>query len=814
MIHFFELFLISEVESKSEIHLIIKGKGNQIILNEMFYYKPDEVIINGAFNNTCKNTCELKKEINEITLIFNEEIRSCENMFYNLINIKEVDLSKFDASKVTKMNSMFHDCKMLKKITFGNINTSSVEDMSSLFQFCNNLNSVDLSDFDASCVTAMEKMFSNCNSLKSIDATSFVTTKVENMLDLFGYCTNLIWVNLSSFYTKNVKTMKGMFIDCVNLKYLDLQNFGASSLDNLNYMFKGCESLIYLNLKLFKLKQFLSAGDTFFGLDTKLKYCIVDTNTKEILLGDKISNCSDICFQENIKIDNEKKECVKYCDNSTFEYNNICFKHCPDETKKMLANRNVCTTNIPENFYFDINSEIYKECYQTCKICSIAGNDENNNCDECKSNYTFINDSSIPNKNCFPKCEFYYYFNKEKNYICTKNKSCPKDFNKLIMEKNKCIDDCRKDENNRFEYNNTCLEKCPNGTIYNNITNICEEIEKNIDSTILYQDKENKLSNEDELLINFQENITSRKFDDIIKNITESKKDYLLKKDNIMYQITTSENQNINKNNEISNIDLLGCENILREKYEINETLPLIILKIDLKLNYTLIPFIGYEIYHPINKTKLDLTYCNDSILVRVPASVNENKLFINVPNSDDYNDKCFAYTTENGTDIILNDRKQEFIDNNLSLYENNCSYINYDKKTKQSSCYCYIKNKIDLISEMIKNPNKLNNNISNEQSDSNSLNIMTMKYTKELFSKEGLKNNISSYIILIIIFFFLLSIIYFIKCGYYLLEEKIRKIINLHGKNKKYPNIFERNNINKNQTQKREKFYVLLKKE
>ena len=47
----------------------------------------------------------------------------------------------------------------------------------------------------------------------------------------------------------------------------------------------------------------------------------------------------------------------------------------------------------------------------------------------------------------------------------------------------------------------------------------------------------------------------------------------------------------------------------LKDKYGINETLPLIILKIDYYSSDTLIPIIGYEIYHPLNKTKLDLNH-------------------------------------------------------------------------------------------------------------------------------------------------------------------------------------------------------------
>ena len=230
------------------------------------------------------------------------------------------------------------------------------------------------------------------------------------------------------------------------------------------------------------------------------------------------------------------------------------------------------------------------------------------------------------------------------------------------------------------------MEKCPNGTIYNESTNICN-VEKNFENpivtttfinkvftenikeiTIIEEEKEidtynnltdeKKIAIEDELLINLKEDIMNGRLDDIIKNVTKNKEDYVMKKDNIIYQITTSENQKNKTSYEISSIDLLECETILKEKYDINKTLPLIILEIDFKSNYTLIPLVGYEVYHPENKSKLDLSYCNYSVLLGVPALVDENKIFRNDPNSDFYYDNYFSYTTENGTDIILNDRK------------------------------------------------------------------------------------------------------------------------------------------------------------
>ena len=161
---------------------------------------------------------------------------------------------------------------------------------------------------------------------------------------------------------------------------------------------------------------------------------------------------------------------------------------------------------------------------------------------------------------------------------------------------------------------------------------------------------------------------------------------------------------------------------------------------------------------------------------MNIPVSINENELYKYDPNSQFYKDNCFPYTTEDGTDILLTDRKQEFANNNLSLCENNCNYTGYNEDNKQSTCNCNVKNKMELISDIIDNPNKLSNNF--DSGSSGNANIISIKCTKALFSKEGLKNNISSYILIIFITHFLLSLLFFIKCGYPLLEKIIYNIL------------------------------------
>ena len=268
-------------------------------------------------------------------------------------------------------------------------------------------------------------------------------------------------------------------------------------------------------------------------------------------------------------------------------------------------------------------------------------------------------------------------------------------------------------------------------------------------------------------------------------NISENKKDIIKKEDDFTFQMTTSDNQKNNTNKNISTIDLGDCEDILKDVYDIDKSLPLIIFKIDYFSPDTLIPIIGYEIYHPITKEKLNLSHCEEILIkLNIPVNIDESKLYKYDPNSEYYTDNCFSYTTENGTDITLTDRKKEYSDDNLALCQNDCKYTGYDQDNKKSSCDCSLKNKMDLISDLIDNPVQLSNDFENEgksgsSSSSGSSNIISIKCTKALFSKEGLKNNISSYILLIFIGHTLLSILLFIKCGYSLLNAQIRKILN-----------------------------------
>lgn len=113
---------------------------------------------------------------------------------YNYANLKTVDLTYFDTSRVTNMSSMFDygfsgqtsNGSQLHTIIFGDKwDTSQVTDMSFMFSGQEQLTSLDLSSFDTSRVTDMMSMFSWCSSLTNLDIrnATFNTTSYSYMFD-------------------------------------------------------------------------------------------------------------------------------------------------------------------------------------------------------------------------------------------------------------------------------------------------------------------------------------------------------------------------------------------------------------------------------------------------------------------------------------------------------------------------------------------------------------------------------------------------------------------------------------------------------
>ncbi len=281
---------------------------------------------------------------------------------------------------------------------------------------------------------------------------------------------------------------------------------------------------------------------------------------------------------------------------------------------------------IPENYYLDNNDNIYKECYYTCKKCNQSGNESYNNCEECYNNYIFLNDFSATSENCYNICDLYYYFDENNNYICTQ--SCPAQYSKIIEIKKKCIDDCKKDDEYLYEYNNTCLKECPESTkiyyekkkCYENC-NINQTELEGIFYDTLPNDTYNILQNETIFLnndTNFEYILNDILLSSYIPEVSES---IIIERpdNNSIYQISNSKFELEllkNKSNNINNmsiIDLGECETLLKRHYHINENDSLILIKKEYKTNKASEKKVNFDVYEPYNKKKLNLSICDET---------------------------------------------------------------------------------------------------------------------------------------------------------------------------------------------------------
>ena len=253
------------------------------------------------------------------------------------------------------------------------------------------------------------------------------------------------------------------------------------------------------------------------------------------------------------------------------------------------------------------------------------------------------------------------------------------------------------------------------------------------------------------------------------------------------YQITNSENQKHSDHKvNVSIINLGECEKIIKRKisYE-NDPTPLLILKIDVQKKQSKTTAVEYEVYNPYTKEKINLTICeNSTIGIYAPVNLNseESSLYDNLNsqgydlydvNNSFYSDPCAPYTSSNGTDVSLADRKNYFYDEENVLCEDNCIYKNVNTATLKVFCECQTKTGVDTSSNQKFTPKKLI-----EKFRFTALaNFEVLFCYKLLFSSKGLKNNICFYIMLVLFILFFFSMLFNLFTALKKIDEIIFKI-------------------------------------
>jgi surface protein len=325
----------------------------------------------------------------------------------------------------------------------------------------------------------------------------------------------------------------------------------------------------------------------------------------------------------------------------------------------------------------------------------------------------YINLNSFVERSGLSYSNMFFNFSKNTVYCINENKAknlSSEIYNKTInnncfdncflnnfeydIEKNLCINyniykslNCEK----YYKYDMTgCLDYIPSGYyLIDNELRIIDKcpINEFFDGSCGFTNETSSVKDKDDIIAIIQNDILSGNIVKLL-NISEDgqAKDLTIKNSNILYTITTSKNQNNNANKNESIIKLGECEKKLRTVYNMSDNSSVIIFKIDIYEENFLIPIIEYEVYNPETNQKLELENCQGSkISISIPVQINEDNLFKYNSSSDYYNDICYVYTSEKGTDISLNDRINEYNNNKQSLCEVNCDYNGYNNNTKKA---------------------------------------------------------------------------------------------------------------------------------
>jgi len=683
--------------------------------------------------------------------------------------------------------------------------------------------------------------------------------------------------NLIYFSYKLVITPSGdineinEYCDKINDVYGDKKDNNSYSFESKNSIFNSYEFYIYEDLE-----TICNDSNCILCLREDINYCIVCKGNYNFTFGDeymykKKKICEEVSYEINStdnfsnviitlsdtkkdeltnsekfntekltynkEITNEKYLLTDYESSITKKTNEITYKTETDsnnnqkeiltdsntETNKVNTEVNISNTEANTVNTEEINKKNFSDIYK----------DELTNIIE-EKNDIITNKISIENKN----------INESVNTLSYNIYS--EEINDELSENNKITD------MNSFETSNDIYkEKISNiiETSINSDTNknlILSDYDSTSNKSIINTEKlsyinnistDNLLSNKYNTLITniltnnnkiSIEELMNDKFKDInlskeqLQKLYEDIKEYIMKEyngdniilntSNVKIQISNIDAQKYSE--ELSNIDLGECGEILKEKYCKNENDSLIMLKFDIKPENETSTYVQYEIYDSLSGKFLKLEECSENkISIDAPIELDpeieglykwliESGYNLFDPNDTFYNDICATFTTQNDTDILLYDRRMDIYQAtvNISLCQEGCDFQSYNALTKKVKCDCSVQS------------SQINTDMSELKFDKNEMleqfyetldnsNFRVLRCYKLIFNYKILKRNIGCIIMTILLALFEILIILYLIIGTKKVSEFIQTII----RNKYFPND---NNSSKNKLiQKTKKF-------
>ena len=750
------------------------------------------------------------------------QVTDMQSMFEDCSNLIALSLEGLKTPKVQYMNKMFRNCYNLKTLNFKNISTNSIGTMYQMFYNCSSLEYLNLFSIKERGQSIYEMFDKPSNKLTfCIEENEYIPNIFEALLKI----PNVKRDCSENCYRTARKDIPEKKLCCSYAKYNDICYDSCPSRTEYNQESKTCEYFNCPNEGQYYNFNQTSCIDDITGyyvndsLAKTIDKCHDDCITCKGGWSDETTNCTE-CKEEKPYIylgncyenctpgyyDKDKKICkcfnrkCKLCSEDSLEYD-LC-ESCNDEyyPKENDPTNKAPWINCyhePENYYLD--NEKYKQCYESCKYCTKKGDYEKQYCTSCNKNNSFgilIDDSSYSLYNCYPNCIYYYYFDDNNTYKCTNYDKCPDEYSKLIHGDRRCVKSCSDTKKTKYEFRGECYEFCPPDKTSNESASdyICKitcsfeepfEIVKEqvcrANCTIEQRHKKECITNYkgDESFDDIQEKIKLNIQEDIVStfdyNLVNDHKSIVIEEKNFKYEILTT-----NYVSDISNIDLSPCLEIFQNYYNIEKDEPLYMLKIDVTSQDIQTGLIRYQVYYPLNGIKLeelDLNLCIGTGVYlyfdKTDRNITNGSDYLYDLNSDYYQDICCPATSEDGTDITLNNRHKYYQENNLSVCSQGCEYQSNSDHSK-IACKCDLQTTIPSASEF-----KIDRAYLYSFTNIKSLvNFEVMKCYELLLEKDGLISNYGFYMYVPSFITYIICVFLFFIKEYTLIKHVVNEIV------------------------------------
>ena len=754
------------------------------------------------------------------------QVTDMESMFEECSSLDTLSLSSFNTDNVQYMNRMFYNCKSLKSLNFNNITSKSLGTMHHMFYNCSSLqylNLFSLTEKDQS----IEEMFKGASTnfqfcIKENEDMPNIFKELFEMQGTKRVCNNNCYPNDNN--RVSIETKK---LCCKDVEYEGscYENCPKRTRVNGENTLRTCKnfSCPYDNSNPRKIYYNYNQSDCIasiprgYFLDNEelktIDKCHDDCVDCEKRATDSSTNCKT-CIEEKPHIykGNCYKECLrgKYNDTLCFCFDEKC-ELCPEEAA-LDGLCSICSKDYykkavdVDKTYFDcfknlekhyLKNNLYYSCYQSCQTCNISGEEALHNCLTCDSN------NSFPFKkqgyyNCYPNCTYFFYFqdNNEQKYTCTEDNKCPATYDLIVADIGQCIQDCQHSEYYKYQFLNKCYSYCPEDTIeiegkeyfcklscpferpfmiksQQICVSNCTIIDRRDEECVTnYFGNRSNFEIQDKILTDIEDHLTSNTFNFTMIN----DENIIIKEKDTNYELTTTNKKT--SNSITSSIDLAQCEETLRDYYSISPDKILYLLKYDVFLPGKEGPTVEYRVYYPLenpnNLELLDLTICEGkAIVVSYGVNITGDPDLYN-KNSPYYNDLCVSYKTSDGIDMTIEDRQKQYIDNNKSLCEEDCTFVAYYEETKKVDCSCGVKFNLPLVSEITIDKNKLYKFMDIKKI----ANFDVLKCYKLLASKVGLITNFGFYLYIPSIITYFLCVILFYVREFNQLKKQINDIV------------------------------------